>query len=333
MKGLKERCYAGVRAGLLVGLVLAFLTSVFSVSRAVGGQQPAGTTKQSFDAELVMIPVAVCGKKGSCAKGLPQDAFNVLSDKSSQEIAFFSNQDEPTSVAILLDRSGSMSKSRTGVDIDDLVKKLLSHLMQSGNRANEYILLVFNQNFRLSDWTSDMQVMLTALDKIASEPPTGRKALFDACYLEIEKAKSRKHTRHALILFTNGLDSSSNHNFSELRRLLSATNIVIYVISTVDFPSEHLGSLEQQGDSILKEMASLSGGLIFHAKSKVEMENAFDLISQDLHYQYLIGFKPKDSARDGKPHNITVKVALPPNSPLERNHVLVRSRKSYIAPK
>ena len=335
MKELREWRDTVIKDWFVFGLVSFLLVSTLCIPCTVAGQQNASATAADTNAELVLLTVTVSDKNGYCVKGLRPGNFTVLSDKSPQEIKFFSQRGEPVSVVILIDRSGSMVDKPQNVNKIGLIKEALSDWLPESNKANEYLLLGFNQNASLLlDWTRDTQAVLTALDELASKPPKGQTALYDACYLGLEKAKSGAHTRRALILFTDGQDNSSQHRFDELSHFLPTTNIVIYTINILDLRPRLLSpDLILQSGRILGDLTSLSGGLAFYPKSKAELKASFGFISQELHDQYLIGFKPKDSARDGKPHNIAVKVTLPPNSPLEQKQLVVRSRKGYVVPK
>src|SRR4030095_12084791 len=70
-----------------------------------------GDYKLTVDVELVQLPVSVIDKSGMPIRGLRSQHFTVYEDKVQQDISLFKEEDIPMSVAVLIDRSGSMQEN------------------------------------------------------------------------------------------------------------------------------------------------------------------------------------------------------------------------------
>jgi Ca-activated chloride channel family protein len=129
-----------------------------------------------------------------------------------------------------------------------------------------------------------------------------------------------------VLLISDGQDNSSRYTFSELRRLLKESDVLIYAIGILD--GGDMGStLGVAGQAILDELASVSGGKAFFPSSGAEMNEIFERIALELRHQYSIGYKPSNFVNDGKWHKLKVKVTPPRGLP----RLFVRSKEGYYA--
>src|SRR5438067_8559327 len=124
-----------VSSVIAVDLLAVFARGSFSRS----GQNAAQFVAHS---ELVVLHVTVKGKNGRDVSGLSKDAFNVLEDHRPQTIQFFSGQDAPVTVGLLIDSSGSMQGRR------DLVAAAAETFVETSNPQDETFALVFNDDVR-----------------------------------------------------------------------------------------------------------------------------------------------------------------------------------------
>ncbi len=86
-------------------------------------------------------------------------------------------------------------------------------------------------------------------------------------------------------------------------------------------------SLGMEGQAILDELSSVSGGKAFFPRTAAEMDDIFESIALELRHQYSIGYKPNNFTNDGKWHRLKVKVTPPRGLP----HLFVRSKEGYFA--
>lgn len=274
--------------------------------------------------DLVTFTVTVTDTYGRYVSGLNKNAFTVLDEKQPQDIAFFSDDDAPVSVGVLFDVSGSMSGDKI-----KRAREALSRFIQTSHNADEYFLIAFNSRAQLLlDKTRDGNAVL---DKLTFVQTRNNTALYDACYLGVEKVQRGAHPKRALLLISDGQDNDSRYTFSEVRRLLKESDVVLYGIGILSGNDAGSG-LGMEGQGILDELANVSGGKAFFPRTAAEMDDIFEQIALELRHQYSIGYKPPNFVNDGKWHHIKVKVTPPRGLP----RLFVRSKDGYyslVAPK
>lgn len=269
--------------------------------------------------DLVTLTVTVTDQYGRYVSGLQQNAFKVFDDKEEQEITYFSDDDAPVSVGIVFDLSGSMSGDKIS-----RARQALSRFIETSHNSDEYFLIGFNSRAQLlMEKTRNGDAVL---DKLTFVQTKGQTALYDACYLGVEKVQRGAHPKRAIILISDGQDNNSRYNFGEVRRLLKESDVVLYGIGILG-GSDPGSPLGMEGQSILDELSSVSGGKAFFPNSAAEMDEIFERIALELRHQYSIGYKPKNFANDGKWHKLKVKVTPPRGLP----RLFVRSREGYYA--
>lgn len=269
--------------------------------------------------DLITLTVTVTDTYGRFVSGLNKNAFTVLDEKKPQEITFFSDDDSPVSVGVLFDVSGSMSGDKIKRARDALAK-----FIQTSHNSDEYFLIGFNSRAQLLlDKTRDGN---SVLDKLTFVQTRSNTALYDACYLGVEKVQRGTHPKRALLLISDGQDNNSRYTFNELRRLLKESDVVLYgvgILSGVDAGSP----MGMEGQGILDELASVSGGKAFFPRSAAEMDDIFEQIALELRHQYSIGYKPSEFPGDGKWRKIKVRVTPPRGLP----RLFVRSKEGYYS--
>src|SRR5260370_29761010 len=129
-------------------LMFALATSVCAQGRALvpGGapaQQPVASGDEGIliNTDLVTLNVTVADANGNHVAGLDKSAFAVYDNQARQEITFFGDADEPVSVAIVFDVSGSMSKGKI-----TRAKEALRRLIQASHVDDEFYLITFTSH-------------------------------------------------------------------------------------------------------------------------------------------------------------------------------------------
>jgi len=287
-----------------------------------GGQQKPGTDLDGpviINTDLITLTVTVTDTYGRFVSGLNKSAFTVLDEKKPQEITFFSDDDSPVSVGVIFDVSGSMSGDKI-----KRARDALSKFVQTSHNSDEYFLIAFNSRAQLLlDKTRDGN---SVLDKLTFVQTRNNTALYDACYLGVEKVQRGSHPKRALLLISDGQDNNSRYTFNELRRLLKESDVVLYGIGILS-GGDAGSSLGMEGQGILDELASVSGGKAFFPRSAAEMDDIFEQIALELRHQYSIGYKPSNFTNDGKWRKIKVRVTPPRGLP----RLFVRSKEGYYA--
>ncbi|MBA2733870.1 MAG: VWA domain-containing protein [Acidobacteria bacterium] len=278
----------------------------------------AGET-EIVNKDLVTLTVTVTDTYGRYVSGLDKKAFKVFEDKEEQEIEYFSDDDTPVSVGILFDVSGSMSQDKIRK-----AREALSRFIQTSHDSDEYFLIGFNSRAQLlMDKTRDGDAVLNKMTFVETK---GNTALYDACYLGVEKVTRGVHNKRAILLISDGQDNDSRYTFSEVRRLLKESDVVVYSIGILG-GNDPGSSLGMEGQATLDEMSAVSGGKAFFPNTSAEMDELFERIALELRHQYSIGYSPKNFKNDGKWHKLKVKVTPPRGLP----RLFVRSREGYYA--
>jgi Ca-activated chloride channel family protein len=290
-----------------------------AASGAGGGAAATfGDEQLIVNSDLITVNVTLTDMYGRFVTGLTKEAFTVLDDKEPQEITFFSDDDAPVSLGVIFDVSGSMGKDKIAKARD-----ALKHFIETSHNGDEYFLIGFNHRPQiLMEKTRDADALLTKLTFVQTK---GQTALYDACYLGVEKVTRGVHPKRALLIISDGQDNSSRYTFSELRRILKESDVLIYAIGITD-PGDQT-SFGVAGQSILDELAGVSGGRAFFPETAAEMNEIFERIAIELRNQYSIGYKPKNFVNNGKWHKIKVKVTPPRGLP----RLFVRTKEGYYA--
>jgi len=289
-------------------------------TRSQGTQQNLnpGDDRVLINTDLISFNVTITDQDGRFVSGLQQSAFTVFDDKQAQEITFFSDDDAPVSLGIVFDLTGSMSGNKVM-----RAKEALEHFFQTSRDGDEYFLITL-QNGRAAlalDSTRDSQAVL---NKLTFDQPRGTTAFYDACYLGVDKVTRGTHPKRALLVISDGQDNNSRFTFNELRRLVKESDVIIYAIGIEEERDETLAS---DGQSILDDIAAVSGGKAFFPQNSDEMNDIFESIALELRHQYAIGYRPPNFNANGKWHHLKVKVSPPRGLP----HLFVRSRDGYYA--
>ncbi len=270
------------------------------------------------DVDLVLVPVTITDHMNRLVTGLERTNFQVYEDKQPQEIRHFSSEDAPISLGVIFDMSGSMSNKI------DKSKEAVVEFFRTANPEDEFFMIGFSDKPQLmSDFT-------TSIEKIQGQlvytVPRGRTALLDAIYLGINKMKQARHPKKALLIISDGGDNHSRYTESEIRSLVKEADTQIYAIGIFD--SSPSTEEERNGPSMLSEITDVTGGRTFTIDNPNELADVATKIGIELRNQYVLGYRPKNPARDGKWRKLKVKL-IPPKG-LPPLHIYFKT--GYYAP-
>src|SRR6266545_948792 len=149
----------------------------------------------AINTDLVSLRVSVTDKEGRFVSGLSQGAFAVYEDGVRQEISFFSEQDVPVAVGVVLDVSGSMNGGKIM-----RAREALRHFIQTSHEDDEYFLIGFNDRPQLLlEGARGNDAMLA---RISGIEPQGDTALYDAIAFGLEQVKRSRLNKRALIVIS-----------------------------------------------------------------------------------------------------------------------------------
>lgn len=290
------------RARKILATVIVLMT-VTCVLRS----QNSPTKTISVDVDLVLIPTTVTNDNGQYIGGLEKQHFQVFEDKIEQQITYFSTEDAPMSLGIVLDSSGSMNP------IISQARRNGGACMNMGSQEDEYFLIVFSDKLKVNtDFTTDLQNLRTQLLTVK---PKGSTALYDAIYAGLAKVREGNHPRKALVVVSDGYDNHSRYSGKNLREAIKETDVQLYLIGN-------------EGDGTLRGLAESTGGRSLSPRTRsYELGNICNEIVRNLKNQYLVGYRSTNAVRDGKWRDVRVKLNPPTGIKLN-----VRSRTGYYAP-
>jgi Ca-activated chloride channel homolog len=300
----------------IIPLTILVLASQASAQR----QSPV-----KIDVDLVLVNAAVSDHNGRAVTGLDKKHFQIWEDKVEQDIRYFSSEEIPVSLAIVFDISGSM-RNKFSVSRDAVLK-----FLQTGGPQDEYALIEFSSQPELAqDFTSDVKEFENRLSLIS---PSGYTALYDAVYLGIEKLRHAHNRRKALLLVTDGEDNHSHYTFNDVKELAREADIQLFAIGIPGYPTLKLGTSmidtrkgnRVSGQDVLEELVDLAGGQVFFTRDIRKLDDICAKISDSLRSEYIIGYSPTNTAKDGKWRKLHLKVS-------DVSHVTVHARSGYYAP-
>ena len=270
--------------------------------------------------ELVLVPVTIVDDKNHQIKGLSSDNFDLFEGKHQQNIRYFSSEDAPVSVGIVLDVSGSMKNKI------DRAREAVLEFMKSANPQDEFFLVTFSDTPQ--DHSGFTQRMEDIQSQLVYATPKGRTALLDALAVAMSKMKQAQYQRRALLVISDGGDNHSRYTDREVKAAFKEADVAMYAIGIYD--RAFSTSEEMMGPELLKDLSELTGGREFTIDNPNDLTPAAKTIGMELRNQYLLGYQPAVSARDGKWHKIRIKFRRPKKVNLPPIRVYAKS--GYYAP-
>jgi VWFA-related protein len=288
---------------------------------AGGNAQESDTLRVIVD--LVNVPFSVTDRQGRFIPGLTAKDFLVQEDGRRQEIRNFARENElPVTLALLIDTSPSVRP--VFEEEKETAKAFLESIMRTEDLA---LVIGFDRSVTLvQDYTDNLKFLHRAIDELEMG---GGTSVYDAVYLgskELESEAGRK----AIILISDGEDTTSKLNFNDALRAAHQSETIIYAISNSvrnGFPYFRRGRARSGGGDIgtLRKFSAETGGATFVVNDENTFGRIFGQIAQELRSQYSLGYVSTNNARDGKFRQIKI---VPRNS-----SYTVRARKGYYAAK
>jgi Ca-activated chloride channel family protein len=287
-----------------------YRASLFIVSLLVPVAAFNQTTDQAtdltlrVDTTLVQIPVAVTDSVNRFVLGLQKEDFHLLEDGVEQDVVHFSGDDAPFSVGLVFDESGSMDFKMKNAMAS------VSQFLKTMNKDDEAFLVEFSDKAAASvPFTPNPADIETALK---NAKPGGLTAMIDAIQLALREMKKAKNPRKAIVIISDGGDNNSRFTSSEIEALVREADVQVYAMGVFG-PSLSFGQSPDQisGPKLLSEIATQTGGRAFSATLTTDLPSVASRIAVELRNQYVLGYYPKNGAKDGKYRHVEVKLGQP----------------------
>jgi Ca-activated chloride channel homolog len=271
--------------------------------------------KLRADVNLVMLDVSVKDSQGGFVSNLTQDNFEVRENGKPQKIVAFNHGDDPVTVGLVLDDSGSMRMERIAV-----IDAALGFLGAS-NPQDEVFVTHCNDRVRSGlppgvPFSDDPQLLRQSLYR---NPPEGRTALYDAIVDSLHHLNEGKQSKKSLLLVSDGGDNASHRNLHDVVAAVGESLATIYTVGVFspDDPDRNPG--------LLRRLASVSGGEYYPPQENGDLKVVCRQIALDIRNRYTIAYIPSDSSQRSR------SIAVTATSGSQRK-LIVHARKSYQFP-
>lgn len=270
--------------------------------------------------ELVSLNVTVTDSAGKYATDLTEPDFEVFEDGAKQKLTFFSRTQQPISLALLLDTSASMDE-RMGIAQEAAIG--FSRQLHKEDQAE---VIDFDSQVRiLQAFTNDS----SALEKaIRQTTPNGSTSLYNALYIALKDLKKEKASttsdirRQAIVLLSDGDDTSSLIEFDQVLDLAKRSETVIY---SIGLRQGELARREfKEAEFVLKQLSTETGGRAYFPNDARELQKIYQSIWDELSSQYAIAYSSANPKRDGAWRRIQVRVG--------KTGLTARTKQGYYGP-
>lgn len=246
--------------------------------------------------------------KGHPVTDLKKEDLQLWIGKQEQSISVLTfNPPEPMQVGLLIDTSGSLRDQWPGPETS-LASGFFRRVLRPGDQA-----LILHFNIKLffdAHLTGDLSVLDQGLKYLAAVPPHGGTALYDAIEVACDQREVGGPTHRALVVITDGDDNSSMHRLDQAMTVVERTGTQLYFIGRLR-GRENRTMGEHRSMRVLRSLADATGGRLFLASNKLEMESGFNSIAEVLRAQYALEFQSAGVSPSKKGNRIKIKCSRP----------------------
>jgi Ca-activated chloride channel homolog len=262
-----------------------------------------------------VLPVVVTDKQNRYVSDLGREQFVVFDNGRKVPVEFFTNEDAPATIGLVVDASGSMNKK-----LGEVLTAALA-FAKTSNPQDELFALRFNDDVRsaVAGRRFLLAEDLVALEQaIRSMRAEGRTSLYDALIAGMDQLRDGSRARKALVVISDGGDNASRATLDQVLARARESNAAIYTVGIFD------ANDMEKNPGVLRSLARLTGGERFLPRSPGELVQACLQIAHEIRSGYTLGYAPPD--RDGAFHRIRVEVAS-----ADPRRLKVRTRPGYFA--
>ena len=304
-------------------LVLVFAVVALVAPETFAQQQPpAPPDRPAFRAgiEIVSLNVTVTDTGSRYITDLENTDFSVFEDGVKQDVTFFNRRQQPIALSLLLDSSASMEDKLPMLQSAavSFVKRLKSNDMAQ--------IIDFDSRVEIRQaFTGNQPELEQAIGRTAAG---GSTSLHNALYIALKELRKIRAVseedvrRQALIVFSDGEDTSSLISFDEVLDLAKRSETAVYTIALRGTDTQSKGFRE--AEFVMRQLAQETGGRAFFPLRAEDLTVVYGQIADELASQYTLGYTPKNGKRDGAWRRIVVQTT--------RANVTPRAKRGYFAP-
>jgi Ca-activated chloride channel family protein len=306
-------------AAVVVAAVTTLASSSTVAARA--GQQPQRPEVFKAAVDIVSLNVTVVDNQNHYITDVTEKEFSVFEDGTRQDLTFFNRSSLPIALSLLVDTSASM------VNLLPIAQEAAIGFARK-LRAQDFAQVVdFDSRVEITQaFTSSVPDLEKA---IRATTAGGSTSLHNALYISLKelakiKAKSESEIRRrAIIVLSDGEDTSSLVSYEEVLDLAKRSETAIYTIGLQPRDSTQSRGF-REAEFVLRQFAQETGGRAFFPSRVEDLKDVYGQIADELSSQYTIGYASKNPRRDGGWRRVAVQVARP--------NAVVRTKRGYYAP-
>jgi Ca-activated chloride channel family protein len=271
--------------------------------------------------ELVSLNVTVTDSQGRYVTDLQEADFSVFEDGAKQELTFFNRSNLPIALSLLIDSSASMEQ----------------RMENAQEAAIGFARKIREQDMaQVVDFDSRVEIKLGFTNKVSeleaairTTSAGGSTALHNAVYIslkELAKVKAKNPDeirRQAIVILSDGEDTSSLVSFEEVLELAKRSETAIYTIGLQPRETSALRGF-REAEFVLRQLAQETGGRSFFAQKVEDLKDVYGQIADELSSQYSMGYASKNPRRDGAFRRLVVQVGRP--------NTTARTKRGYYGP-
>jgi VWFA-related protein len=299
-------------------IMLLLASVVFASGAAVAQSQAPGSVPYiiSVDVEMVALHATVVGSKGQAIAGLAQGNFQIYEDGILQPLKYFSQEDIPVTVGLVIDNSGSMGRKRA-----DVLAAALA-FARASNPKDEMFVVNFNEkvSFALPPDMPFTDSVTQLEEALSSFRAIGQTALYDAMDAALDHLSMGRMDKKVLIVISDGGDNASTHTLDSILLKAKHSNAIIYSVGIYDEQDE------DRRPGVLKRFAADTGGEVFLPAEVRDVVPICKEIAREIRSQYTLSYLPTNKGHDGAYRLIQVRAIA-----AGRGRLLVRTRSGYFA--
>jgi Ca-activated chloride channel family protein len=305
-------------------VVFAVLASVAAIQLVLIGQEPTPQPgRPSFRSvvDVVSMNVTVTDSSNHYITDLSEKDFEIYEDGVKQDLVLFNRSNLPVALILLIDTSSSMEDRMV------LAQDAAIGFIRKIRPADLAEVISFDSRFEtLQKFTNSIPELEGAIRRTVAG---GSTSLYNALYVslkDLKKVPTRVEEdvrRQAIIVLTDGEDTSSLITFDDVMDLARRSETAIYPIGLMaDESTQSKGFRE--ATYALRQLATDTGGRAFFPSEAKVLSNVYGQIYDELSSQYTVGYTSKNPRRDGAWRRLVVRVSRP--------NVMARTKQGYYAP-
>lgn len=268
---------------------------------------------------LVPVPATIVDSRGVAVTNLTVEDFELRIDGQVSSISDIARAETPVRLVMLFDNSGSLTASR------DLEKHAAVRFFQNVLRpVDEAAIYSVSTEVTLAQpMTNNVRLLQQTIDNFGR--PEGATSLYDGVFAALVYSKPFMG-RRVIVIVSDGRDTTSrnDHDFDATLQRLLGDDCQIYVVQTGLYDNANVRDLA--AERRMEQFAAQTGGAVYIPKTVEDLDNAFAQIAADLAQQYVLSYYPTEDKRDGRYHQISLRVKT-------KNNVRIRARKGFLVKK